>query len=801
MTRIQLFTNTLTGSEGFLDVSQDIDIPITFGVAEIRDISKRTGAFSKTITLPGTKNNNELFGFYFDVNLSDGTYNINKLQTCAIINDGIVSVDYAFIQLISVRKRQNIINGDDIVEYDILIKDQVSNFFTRVASNELQDLSDSLFSQFNYNFTSENIVASFNNQYSNPGTASYKPYKYWLPYTDTDIDAVVGSTPVELPGYYTSDLQPAIFAKYYWDLIHQQAGYTYTWDSLSTPLIQFDKLLITDNKSQKDVNKFTADYNTIIATNVNAANLIQNMRVDYIYTDNIWSNGEKIKNSILLLEEIRDNSNVIESYDPAISNPYPLAETTSGVVVTNFPVTPNQDGYTIWTNNIDMSITPQRLKLDFNTILLTLTNINAFNVFIQNQTPNDNRKFQLWLELFNPDDDSIIAEDFIGERQFDNSFFAIPGLIDNLVLENDYVFTTDSLSLDIGDKVGFRFMIRTTCNYASFRFVDASNNPVSMELKLKMLTANLTITPLVTDKIPYNSVVPLSSYIPRKIKQSDFIKSICIMYNLYCVPDETNPSNLIWIQRDTFYDNGEIIDWTNKLDRSQWQEVKFLPDLTDKSITFTYKADTDIANTIYTNATKENYGQQKVIFNSEWVKTESTKELIFSPTPFLGSIWGGITPWYNNLDGTYNLRCLFDGPPRDCDLFIIDYLDSIGFPVYTGALSYNLTIHSNDEINPTFDINFGICDYYYTDDYNPTQLNLYNLYWTRTINQIDTSKLMTCYFNLSVLDVSNLKLNVKIKINNSYWNINRIIDFNYNKPSLTKVELISIDDSLIINNQ
>jgi len=44
----------------------------------------------------------------------------------------------------------------------------------------------------------------------------------------------------------------------------------------------------------------------------------------------------------------------------------------------------------------------------------------------------------------------------------------------------------------------------------------------------------------------------------------------------------------------------------------------------------------------------------------------------------------------------------------------------------------------------------------------------------------------------------NLRLNAKIRIDNSYWNINKIIDFDANKQELTKVELISIDDEVLL---
>ena len=61
---------------GVLEVRQDVAFPLNFSVADIRDISKRSGTFSKTIVLAGTDNNNQLLNHYYDVNIEAGTFNV-----------------------------------------------------------------------------------------------------------------------------------------------------------------------------------------------------------------------------------------------------------------------------------------------------------------------------------------------------------------------------------------------------------------------------------------------------------------------------------------------------------------------------------------------------------------------------------------------------------------------------------------------------------------------------------------------------------------------------------------------------
>jgi hypothetical protein len=113
-----------------------------------------------------------------------------------------------------------------------------------------------------------------------------------------------------------------------------------------------------------------------------------------------------------------------------------------------------------------------------------------------------------------------------------------------------------------------------------------------------------------------------------------------------------------------------------------------------------------------------------------------------------------------------------------------------------GIQEYPAIGHFNNPLNPTFDINFGMCDYYFYSPQSLTANNLYNLYWRRTVNQINVGKMLTAYFDLDEGDIQTLKLNDKIRIDNSWWNINNVADYNANNYAPTKVELISVDSDI-----
>jgi hypothetical protein len=99
-------------------------------------------------------------------------------------------------------------------------------------------------------------------------------------------------------------------------------------------------------------------------------------------------------------------------------------------------------------------------------------------------------------------------------------------------------------------------------------------------------------------------------------------------------------------------------------------------------------------------------------------------------------------------------------------------------------------------LNPTFDINFAECQFYYYQVAQNTNNNLYNIYWRRTVAQINGGKLLTAYFYLRENDIQLMELNDKIRIDNSWWSINKIIDYNANNLQPTKVELISLETEI-----
>jgi len=691
---------------GYLDVKEGTAFPLNFGVADIRDVSKKSGAFSKTITLTGTDNNHNLLNHYYDVNIQAGTFNINTLTRCSVIQNGIPVLESGYLQLISINKSQVTADYENEVEYEVLIKDESSDFYTKLGNKELTDLD---FSDLNHEYRAENVIDSYDN-------TQVDGYKYLLPFKDTN-------------SYLLQELKPAIYAKTYFDRIFSNAGFSYTWDTLTAA--HFDKLIIPFNGEANLV-----DYNDYL---VDATNSIVTSGGSTTFYDPLtgWT-------------ETQDAFNLF--------NP------TTGV----YDVPLNLQG-------------GENIAIEINyTAEISLTNSSGLFAFLQSGSTTYspifavNKNGTLYSISATPQGVPVSFFSFIPNGT--TLMGTVSGTV-TLLVSN--VITTDTLdllggcSMNIGTTWfagGVPTPIITTCDFTN--------------LQVRILPSS--------NILGYGAVIDMNNAVPNKVKQADFIKSIFTMYNLYVEQDNEIPNNLILMHRDDYYDSGAEIDWTYKLAKDKDQTLNFLPELSAKKLILTYKNDSDDPNKIYFEATKEIYGQLEYVFDNEYVKGIDVKEILFSPTPIVKSTFDAYLPTLSGAPKV-NIRILHDGGVGTCDAY---NLYNYGTTGETNVTTYPILHHWDNPVNPTFDILFAQPDYMFYEGYSVTNNNLYNLYWRRTVNQINVGKMLTAYFNLREDDIQSLKLNSKIRIDNSWWTINKVIDYDCNANNLTKVELMSADTEI-----
>ena len=740
MVRIQIET-------GYLDVKEGTNLPLNFQVGDIRDLTQRKGTFSKSITLSGTKNNNLLLNNYYDVNISEGTFNINTLTRCSILQNGIPIVTDALLQLVNVKKVQLTDAYEQGLEYEVLIRDSQAEFYTAITNLELTDLD---FSDLDHTFDISAITNSWSHTQADH-------YKYVMPYNDT-------------PNYTVNQFKPAIYAKSYFDRIFSNSGFTYSWSSLTAA--HFDKLLIPYNG---DVNNFDyTDYRVTADTTFLSSYVQPNPGYNESFTEQIitWNETLDIQS---LFNPATGEYNAPFNTDTAQGQTYIFSFTYSyEIILDNASTSPPSTAY---------------LKVQDPATLL-----------YQNAEIEYNLQFEL---IVNGNGVGFIQAIDVAHVGDGVTTYSIPVGSTSVLTASGTTTIPIPINITASDIVEIKAGINVTSLYnfgvdAIWRDTNATTGGTNVQVN-----PQIDFTNLIVDIVPTNNIQILTGvqvvnqFIPQKIKQSDFVKAIFQMYNLYAYPNTNQPNELILVHRDEWYDSGAEKDWSIKLAKNIEQELIFLPDLSKKKLKLTYKPDTDSPNVVYTQATAETYGQIEYTFDNEYVKDTDTKELLFSPTPVGKTLFDAYLPMINGIAANTNVRILYDAGLQTCQAFNIYTQGTTGT---TGLTSYPQTGHFNDALTPTFDINFGVCDYYFYQTSVLTNNNLYNLYWRRTVNQINVGKMLIASFLLNEADIQTLKLNDKIRIDNSWWNINKVIDYNANDEVLTRVELISVDTEINLVN-
>ena len=224
-----------------LDLSQDTDIAITFSVQDLADITKRRGAFSKTIALPSSKANDIAFRYAYNVQSFVGGFTPNKQVKCALWNDG-VQVFRGTMQMLSM----SVTRG--VATYEVGIYGEEVSLFKAMEGVKLVDTVG--VTGMNHTFTESLVTGSWDDTFSDASGFVYG-------ITDAiGLGHVLGSqTPVGAFASLFAALnyafdrlipievqRPNIWVKKMIDLIFAQHGYRY--ESTFFQSTEFERLVI-----------------------------------------------------------------------------------------------------------------------------------------------------------------------------------------------------------------------------------------------------------------------------------------------------------------------------------------------------------------------------------------------------------------------------------------------------------------------------------------------------------------------------------------------------------------------------
>jgi hypothetical protein len=776
MTTIQLET-------GYLELPKGIDFPIDLSFADIKT-GGRSGGFSRVLELDGNQNNIQLLGGYFDIDLESNTFNRNKKTSAAVIQNG-VAIFEGFIQLLAVKrinKRQG--TNAKAVKYSVAIFDEVSNFFNEMGDKELTDLR---FPEFSHVYNRTNIIASWSNT---------SGYTYPM-YARNDFT------------YTLRDFKPAIYEIEYFKKIFKANGYSFQFAQQNDLDIQMNKRIIPYNGKAKDeaVTALVKQAYTVRGemddTNylINAANTAT-FPVGYLPSVTAldaagFATYASQAQTIIELDTIFQDSQI--QWDGANDRIINKAgDQRTWTIQTAYTYSLQMRGISGIAFQILVDSGLSRLDIVVTLVAQSLTDPNKVLIVdagttVQSYTSGVNNFAAGWHTVGSGSNNSIgsfglfgVNEEFHVHAFVMARYYNASGDIVNLpVLQN--MFATSG----VGD-------------LPATIVEPVLGNFIRLEFDLQINDLSLRAVPDV-DELVNGTIVDVTAFIPKKIKQRDLVSSIAKSYNLLFVPDPDNPRNIIIKTRDKYYDDGDVWDWTYKFDESQDNEITFLSNDVAQKHAYKYREDKDLINTNYQDQFKETYGQATLTLDNEYTVGTDERTLIYSPSPDIQASVGFALPSIDGVAPENNIRVLLHTQTGSVPPYPF-YDDILPTPASMAMISvYNRTSMFDDVKTPNFSICFDAPKVlYHSWQSGQTSNYLYNLHHKRELATINKGKMLKAYFNLTEKDFQKLskRLDWKVYIRDNGWfYISKIVAYNASKRTLTMVELITADDETDVKNK
>ncbi len=357
---------------------------------------------------------------------------------------------------------------------------------------------------------------------------------------------------------------------------------------------------------------------------------------------------------------------------------------------------------------------------------------------------------------------------------------------------------------------------------------------ISAALSLRPLDIN-TLFINENKGIRSNTRISYKDIVKENISSLDFLLSYCKMFDLRFVIDEFNKTATI-MTRSKYYSNKEIVDWSNKIDRTPEFQEEYTP-FQWKTGIFKYNDNNSKYEEDYLSKIKKSYGSLTIDNNNEFLKNEEElltnfifdniiqaydysqyyyskgmsntyeddKVLAHLQTKDIKKSNFGIGLLLNNSENrrtsfSYNMIITDDHPE------MLEY----GY-CWTSLEGYYITVNkipnfkrlvikqiSSDKL---LSLNFGnpLVSYSGNNDIieSPTgTITLYERFWRSYLRDLYSynSKIITCNILLNELDIKDI-LRKFVRIDNTLYIVSKITGFNYNSDiNNVQVELISVQN-------
>ena len=717
-----------------LDLSQAIPVPISFAIADIKNLSNRKQSFSKEVTLPNTMGNNNFFSGAFGFSATENGVNFDAtIKVSVILKKRGIPVLEGIIKLNKVTK----VKG--FIEFNCQVFSDSIDLFQLLSTINVGELD---WSEYDHILNRTNIKDSWTAPIGSG---------YYYPLIERGNNRV-GTI------WNTTDLYPYVYLREALLKCFEYLGLTWDSDFLETTM--FKSILfgfgggelktippVDANNRKIQIDNGDFNYSKPFVT----YNFEPGTDTPSLYTENqVTTNWQGQFNPF-------DNDNFLGVLTQDILNQYADGEITidsSGLYTfdTQFRIT-----QTIDITNGALQTAPYIAPLDD-------TFINKLQIF----------KNGGFLHQINSE---IVGQTVAGNTITRDINFNINQIA--------------NLNLVAGDVISFKLKLGYVrmgiMGYNNqFPFISFDFTTV-VPISFSMISGNS----LITD----GNTVSISRFLPV-MKCSDLLLCAIRQFNLY-ISEQSNEGVVKIESLTPFYsDTNDFIDISEIVDNSKAIVIRPAANEYAKNILFTFKKSTDFDSERYADKYGEEYGDLRFTQGSYYSKGEQKTELSWStivPFQIASTI---IVPRFIKIEN--NLAKPNAGAPRimfrnGLKTGSWTFRDTVG----TGfelLNSYPCVHHFDDWQNPTMDLNFKLVNEVYYTTTIVTSTNSFSEYYSTFINEMTSpaGKIVNLSVYWDEIDIKNRDFGKLLMIDGSLFRLNLIKEFSADVQATTEIELVKV---------
>jgi hypothetical protein len=790
----------VSGTYKYLDLFDDEDILMSFSVGEIQDITSKNSGYSKSFTLPGTKNNNEIFNYYYDVNSTPLDFNPNDKFDSSLLWDG-YEILFGNIRLDGVS-----IQGEDYT-YQATFYNQVGNLSANIGDKFLRQtdlshlshpFSQDVILQSNVDYNLFPLTGATNYSYQNGKTMwglyniGYS-YSGNSPFIQPEITPLVefsdlsgltytpkfghfdfSGTPVN--DYY---FKPTLQIKELYSSIVRDAGYEIQSDFFNTsyferfylPLKFLDETVYSRNAiipcyTYENEGFFFSTSPQSASTNPSSGVVCNTLNLsattEFINFPTFFSGSYTFKFSYTAQNNLFSGCS------------FTIINTGPGDL---------QFGYT---NSSGVGVVGTIPSVD---VGLPYTILGKFNNIISGSG-------------------TVTSESISEVSLFDNDY------TNTQILRQDGLCNNETSTTEIEFTKDYTFTGNSDIQFYFF-----GTNATVSDFKFEIFTGPRFLVSGQT--FDYALEFPDNDY-----KQIDFITSINRYFNLVVVPSPDKSNTLIVEPIVDYFGKGELLDWTTKVDYNQLQSLSPTTSLINGTLDYEFRLDQDYANQDFYTASNKVFGTDKINLNIPY-KNENTKFTYIFSSPIditincanVNCVTLSSFSKIKNTDVTGTTLQQFQ-PFKILPRVVFRGLTlpslNYGF-VGTGATQfqtwymtsfgtlYPQTRFTNINRFTTYPFNYSGFSHYINfrgEDLTTIQPrefdfvaeDLYDIYYKDYIDDLISpeNKIYKVKIYLTPNEVKSLLFNETILIKNSLFRINKIDNFNLLEPFICDIELVKL---------